>query len=103
MSRSSDDLVKSAAHLTNALLPDSPRAVSHNALRGKEGSAGPYKTPFNSALRTQLGFFQWMELPENTVRLSDFGRAMTASRAWEVTENILDGTCRFASTVVTDA
>ena len=49
-------------------------------------------TPFNVAFRTQAGYFEWLELPENKLRLSDFGRGMTGARAWEVTENIIGGT-----------
>ncbi|KAL1945651.1 hypothetical protein VTO73DRAFT_1653 [Trametes versicolor] len=49
-----------------------------------------YQTPFNLAFRTELGYFQWLELPENARRITNFGRAMVAARAWEVAENIVD-------------
>ena len=86
--------------MTDALLPWTERAKSLETLWTKN-NPGPsvtereakeqYETPFNLAFRTQLGYFDWMELPENRARLSEFGRAMTGARLWEVAENIVGG------------
>ncbi|KAI0737534.1 S-adenosyl-L-methionine-dependent methyltransferase [Daedaleopsis nitida] len=83
----SDEFSKSMTFMTDALLPHKQRAASicshHSA------APTPYKTPFNLAFRTDLGYFEWLEQPENTARLREFGRAMTAARMWEVAENII--------------
>ncbi|TBU24980.1 S-adenosyl-L-methionine-dependent methyltransferase [Dichomitus squalens] len=90
----SDDFFKSIAHMTDALLPDRERAISLRKLlyrRGQSDSATnvKYKTPFNLAFRTELGYFEWLELPENKTRLRDFGVGMTGTRPWEIVENII--------------
>ena len=60
--------------------------------KGRKGALPEkYKTPFNLAFRTELGYFDWLELPENKSRLAEFGRAMTGARAWEISENIITG------------
>ncbi|KAI0633823.1 S-adenosyl-L-methionine-dependent methyltransferase [Trametes polyzona] len=91
----SDEFAKAATSLIDQLLPERPRSVAtrkllHDASGSSDVSPESYKTAFNLALRTPLGYFQWLELPENEMRLTNFGRAMTAVRAWEVAENILD-------------
>ena len=86
--------------MTDALLPWTERAKSLETLWGKNNpgtsatereAKEQYETPFNLAFRTQLGYFDWMELPDNRARLSEFGRAMTGARLWEVAENIIGG------------
>ena len=87
--------------MTDALLPWTERAKSLETLWTKN-NPGPsvtereateqYETPFNLAFRTELGYFDWLELPENKARLSQFGRGMTGARLWEVAENIIGGT-----------
>lgn len=98
---SGDDFFKSTAYMTDALLPWTERATSLRALRDRDGADShasaarrepKYETPFNLAFRTELGYFDWMELPENKARLSEFGRAMTGARLWEVAENVIGGT-----------
>ncbi|KAI0373557.1 S-adenosyl-L-methionine-dependent methyltransferase [Pilatotrama ljubarskyi] len=88
-----DDFLKSVAHMTDHLLPERERSViSRKLLDGDHNGQRPakYKTPFNLAFRTELGYFDWLELSENKSRLAEFGRAMTGARGWEVTENIID-------------
>ena len=83
--------------MTDALLPHMERAVSLRKLQDSNVTPNGtgvvrYKTPFNLAFRTELGYFDWLELPENKARLSQFGRGMTGARLWEVAENIIGGT-----------
>ncbi|KAI0762979.1 S-adenosyl-L-methionine-dependent methyltransferase [Fomes fomentarius] len=47
--------------------------------------------PFNLAFNTKLGYFDWLELPENIGRLNRFGHAMTGTRQWETKDGILKG------------
>ncbi|KAH9925876.1 S-adenosyl-L-methionine-dependent methyltransferase [Epithele typhae] len=47
--------------------------------------------PFNLAFETKLGYFPWLELPENKDRLNRFGHAMTGTRQWDVQGGILRG------------
>ena len=94
---STDDFAKSVAYMTDALLPHRERAVSLRKLQDSNVTPNGtgvvrYKTPFNLAFRTELGYFDWLELPENKARLSQFGRGMTGARLWEVAENIIGGT-----------
>ncbi|RPD78566.1 S-adenosyl-L-methionine-dependent methyltransferase [Lentinus tigrinus ALCF2SS1-7] len=91
-----DDFFKASAHMTDALLPWTPRATSLRKLWTKNPATTPEpgperegNLPFNLAFRTKLGYFDWMELPENKARLAEFGRAMTGARLWEVAENIV--------------
>lgn len=89
-----DEFCKAATHLTDHLLPERERTIATRTLLdgAREAAAtARYQTPFNLAFRTELGYFQWLELPENTRRMTNFGRAMVAARAWEVAENIIDG------------
>ena len=50
-----------------------------------------YVAPFNLAFNTQLGYFPWLELPENEDRFVRFGHAMTGTRQWEIKNQILQG------------
>ena len=50
-----------------------------------------YVAPFNLAFNTQLGYFPWLELPENEGRFVRFGHAMTGTRQWEIKDQILQG------------
>ena len=50
-----------------------------------------YIAPFNLAFNTQLGYFPWLELPENEGRFVRFGHAMTGTRQWEIKNQILQG------------
>ncbi|KAM5545245.1 hypothetical protein V8D89_001356 [Ganoderma adspersum] len=62
--------------------PDSaetPRAVTR------------YDTVFNLAFNTQLGYFSWIELPENEGRFVRFGHAMVGTRQCETRDEILQG------------
>ena len=47
--------------------------------------------PFNLAFDTKLGFFPWLELPQNKARRTRFGHAMTGTRQWETKDGILHG------------
>ncbi|EIW62507.1 S-adenosyl-L-methionine-dependent methyltransferase [Trametes versicolor FP-101664 SS1] len=90
-----DEFCKTATHLTDHLLPERARTLATRTLLDPARSTAPaatvrYQTPFNLAFRTELGYFQWLELPENARRMTNFGRAMVAARAWEVAENIID-------------
>ncbi|KAJ2964529.1 hypothetical protein NUW54_g14236 [Trametes sanguinea] len=90
-----DDFLKAFSFLSDQLLPTRERAVTlHSLLGGDRKDTKPikaYKAPFNLAFRTELGYFDWLELPENKTRLTEFGRAMTGARGWEVSENIVNG------------
>ncbi|KAI0666641.1 S-adenosyl-L-methionine-dependent methyltransferase [Trametes maxima] len=88
-----DEFLKSVAHLTDQLLPTRERSVTLRKLLDEDRKTPlppTYKTPFNLAFRTELGYFDWLELPENKLRLREFGRAMTGVREWEGGENIVD-------------
>ncbi|TFK84126.1 S-adenosyl-L-methionine-dependent methyltransferase [Polyporus arcularius HHB13444] len=93
-----DEFFKSSAYMADALLPWTERATSLRKLSNKDGAGATsltvrepkYETPFSFAFRTELGYFDWMELPENKGRLAEFGRAMTGARLWEVAENVVD-------------
>ena len=86
-------MLKAGVYLTDALFPDRPRSATLRALRGQHrvSDATRYNAPFNAAFATEGGYFDWLELPENKLRLTDFGRAMTGARGWETAENILRG------------
>ena len=55
------------------------------------GQITRYVAPFNLAFNTQLGYFPWLELPENEDRFVRFGHAMTGTRQWEIKNQILQG------------
>ncbi|KAI0682055.1 S-adenosyl-L-methionine-dependent methyltransferase [Cerioporus squamosus] len=84
-----DDFFKSTAYMTDALLPWTERATNGAGATSPTAREPKNETPFNLAFRTELGYFDWMELPENKARLSEFGRAMTGARLWEVAENVI--------------
>ena len=50
-----------------------------------------YDTVFNLAFKTQLGYFPWIELPENEGRFARFGHAMVSTRQCETKDEILAG------------
>ncbi|KAM5545249.1 hypothetical protein V8D89_001360 [Ganoderma adspersum] len=50
-----------------------------------------YAAAFNRGLDTQLGYFPWLELPENEGRLVRFGHAMVGTRQCETENEILQG------------
>ncbi|KAI0644810.1 S-adenosyl-L-methionine-dependent methyltransferase [Trametes meyenii] len=94
-----DECFKFTSYMTEWLLPDmrvgslivdAKGGFDHpQQVETAAGSATQYASPFNLAFDTKLHFFQWLELPENRVRLNRFGRAMSGTRQWETTENIL--------------
>ena len=59
---------------------------------GKQTPVTRYATPFNLAFGTELGFFPWLELPENERRLVRFGHGMVGTRQFETKDEILRGT-----------
>ncbi|CDO77626.1 hypothetical protein BN946_scf184946.g19 [Trametes cinnabarina] len=88
-----DDFLKAFGHLSDQLLPTRERAVTVRKLLDGDGNdklPKIYKTRCNLAFRTELGYFDWLELSENKARLTEFGRVMTGARGWEVSENIVD-------------
>ncbi|KAI9059147.1 S-adenosyl-L-methionine-dependent methyltransferase [Trametes sanguinea] len=89
-----DDFLKAFSFLSDQLLPTRERAVTLHSLLGGDSKVNKpikaYKAPFNLAFRTELGYFDWLELPQNKTRLTEFGRAMTGARGWEVSENIVN-------------
>ncbi len=60
----------------------------------KEDAFTRYVAPLNLAFNTQLGYFPWLELPENEGRFVRFGHAMTGTRQWEIKNQILQGGTR---------
>ncbi|KAI0824042.1 S-adenosyl-L-methionine-dependent methyltransferase [Trametes gibbosa] len=96
ISMQTDEFYKANAYLVDQLLPERERSVAVRKLlqETRQPGDGPPQTKFQTALNlafsTDLSLFQWLELPENKRRLADFGRAMFAVRAWEVSEHIVD-------------
>ncbi|KAI0324800.1 S-adenosyl-L-methionine-dependent methyltransferase [Cubamyces sp. BRFM 1775] len=102
-----DEAFKFMAYMTEWFLPDTrtgslvldAKGGFDSAKSGtpsevaKDSDSAPvkYVCPFNLAFDTQLGFFPWLELPENRGRLERFGHAMTGTRQWETKEGILFG------------
>ncbi len=70
---------------------DRAHSAETSATAKDEGAAVPHVAPFNLAFDTKLGFFPWLELPENRSRLERFGHAMTGTRQWETKEGVLFG------------
>ena len=98
---SADEAFKSVAHLTEWLLPDTrTESLTTDAKANREqGSAGHLTlshaaSPFNLAFNTKLGFFEWLELPENHRRHERFGHSMAATCQWEAQGEILQGQLR---------
>ncbi|PIL29529.1 hypothetical protein GSI_08337 [Ganoderma sinense ZZ0214-1] len=56
-----------------------------------EPAEAPSVAPFNLAFNTGLGYFSWLELPENAGRLARFARGMVGSRQFEAKDQILQG------------
>ena len=73
--------------------PEHAPAATHAAAptAEREGAVTRYVAPFNLAFNTQLGYFPWLELPENEGRFVRFGHAMTGTRQWEIKHQILQG------------
>ncbi|OSC97043.1 S-adenosyl-L-methionine-dependent methyltransferase [Trametes coccinea BRFM310] len=98
-----DEAFKFMAYMTEWFLPDTRTgSLIVDAKGGFDSAKGEasasekkevvkYVAPFNLAFDTQLGFFPWLELPENRSRLERFGHAMTGTRQWETKEGILFG------------
>ncbi|CDO72696.1 hypothetical protein BN946_scf184985.g116 [Trametes cinnabarina] len=96
-----DEAFKFMAYMTEWFFPDSRTgSLIVDAKGGFDSAKGEtssnkevvyYVAPFNLAFDTQLGFFSWLELPENRPRLERFGHAMTGTRQWETKEGILFG------------
>ena len=70
----------------------SPAAAATDEAEVDPHDLAPTWGTFNVAFDTKLGYFPWLERPENKARLSQFGRGMTGARLWEVAENIIGGT-----------
>ncbi|KAH9851408.1 S-adenosyl-L-methionine-dependent methyltransferase [Lenzites betulinus] len=89
-----DEHFKAIAYLVDQLLPERERSVTSRKLLQKTrgGASPPPKAPtaLSLAFSTDMGYFQWMELPENKIRLKTFGRGMFAARAVENSEHIID-------------
>ena len=83
---STDELFKSAAHLTDCYLP---------ALSGKaaDDALPAMHAPFNVAFNTKTPYFEWLERPGNEARLKRFGPAMTGTAAWEIPGAVTVGAC----------
>ena len=103
MMYSGDYASKVSVYLTEWLLPDtrvgsySIDAIESTGDIGTKRTStqidrmARYLTPFNLAFGTKLGFFQWLELPENRHRLVRFGHAMKGTSQWETKHEFLDG------------
>ncbi|KAI0373418.1 S-adenosyl-L-methionine-dependent methyltransferase [Pilatotrama ljubarskyi] len=107
-----DESYKSVASLTEWLLPDtrtgSAMMDAKGGLHRRTGCGEPavessaaheppevivqHATPFDLAFDTNLNYFNWLELPENLVRLERFGHGMTGTRYWwETQREVLHG------------
>ncbi|KAI0653621.1 S-adenosyl-L-methionine-dependent methyltransferase [Cubamyces menziesii] len=82
---SADEAFKSVAYLTEWLLPD----TRNESLIINAENLGHAASPFNLAFDTKLGFFEWLELPENSRRYERFGHSMVATCQWEAQGEIL--------------
>lgn len=112
MYNSGDEAIKFCSCITDWALPDlTPNGAIDVNFAGdvqssgaKEGQVVPWVSPFNLAFNTKLGYFEWLELPENASRFNRFGHAMTGTRQWETKDGILQGMsmlspcqCKFSS------
>ena len=102
---SGDEALKFISCLTEWALPDkrslrrtdvnfdyrAAQPEDKSAAGAPEGQVTRYVAPFNLAFNTQLGYFPWLELPENEDRFVRFGHAMTGTRQWEIKNQILQG------------
>ncbi|KAI0324799.1 S-adenosyl-L-methionine-dependent methyltransferase [Cubamyces sp. BRFM 1775] len=91
-----DEAFKSVAYLTEWLLPDTRTgSLTVDAKEDNERDSADYlvqihaASPFNLAFNTKLGFFEWLELPENMRRYERFGHSMAATCQWETQGEIL--------------
>ena len=99
--RRGDECLKALSHMTEWALPEQLTRASGNpappaAMANGEGDmtvkGTRYRAAFNRGLDTELGYFPWLELPENEGRLVRFGHAMVGTRQCEVENEILQGT-----------
>ena len=97
---SGDEAIKFTSVLTDWAIPAATNTfdVNFSLPTSAEGDvdAGALEVahswaPFNLAFNTKLGYFPWLELPENKGRLNRFGHAMTGTRQWETKDGILRG------------
>ncbi|KAH9888544.1 O-methyltransferase-domain-containing protein [Cubamyces lactineus] len=93
---SADEAFKSVAYLTEWLLPDTRIGnLTVDAKGNDERDCADYllhvqaASPFNLAFNTKLGYFEWLELPENSRRYERFGHSMAATCQWEAQDEIL--------------
>jgi hypothetical protein len=57
-------------------LKSNAHAVENLADAKTASSQEPNDAPFNRAFNTRLGLWEWFELPENELRLRQFGKGM---------------------------
>ncbi|KAH9888543.1 S-adenosyl-L-methionine-dependent methyltransferase [Cubamyces lactineus] len=83
---------KVSVYLTEWLLPDTRVGSLSIDATGSTGGihTQEHPTPFSLAFGTTMGFFQWLELPENRYRLVRFGHAMKGTSQWETKNEVLD-------------
>ena len=71
------------------------QSAAVNGATTKEDAVTRYAAPLNLAFNTQLGYFPWLELPENLKgRFVRFGHAITGTRQWESKNQILQSATR---------
>ncbi|KAI1787144.1 S-adenosyl-L-methionine-dependent methyltransferase [Ganoderma leucocontextum] len=86
-----DECLKFISCLTEWALPEKRLTGRTDANFDYRGAVTRYIAPFNFAFNTQLGYFPWLELPENEGRFVRFGHVMTGTRQWEIKNQILQG------------
>ncbi|KAJ8475165.1 hypothetical protein ONZ51_g6743 [Trametes cubensis] len=92
VSHISDELSKSGMHLTEWLLPDTRyiNPISYYAASHENAEQEIHHfAPFNLAYRTELGYFEWLELPGHAHKLKRVEHSMTGTGAWEVKDDLL--------------
>lgn len=82
MCHSGDDIFKSAAYLTEAILD--PATTN---------SSEPTEAPFNRGHNTDASFFSWLENPENAHKLSRYAVGMNGLKNMSVPGAVFQGTC----------
>ncbi|KAI1787799.1 S-adenosyl-L-methionine-dependent methyltransferase [Ganoderma leucocontextum] len=68
-----------------------PELEGQSPTQASAGAIARHGAPFNLAFNTQLGYFPWLELPENEGRFVRFGHGMTGTRQSEIKNQILQG------------
>ncbi|KAM5545242.1 hypothetical protein V8D89_001353 [Ganoderma adspersum] len=90
-----DEVLKCTAYMTDWVLPERHAAVvaAHTVVPSDRAVNSPtrYAAPLNVAFNTPLGYFPWLELPENSGRLARFGQGMVGARQFESKNQILHG------------